>query len=188
MGTGKVRKAGAASTIEDLSFNDWITAVAAPLRAMLGMYSDIDEDAFQDTYLRMATDPETPAGSMERRKRFTATYRRHSRRHVDEALTTVRPDETFFLLLADGEEEERDPEAEAAYDEKVRRVWSYIRQIAGGTGIRIIEMRMKGFSVRDLSASFGMPSSRVERVIERAIARTRSRFSDMTLKNTQRTY
>ena len=180
MGTGKVRKAGAASTIENLSFNDWITAVAAPLRAMLGMYSD--------TYLRMATDPETPAGSMERRKRFTATYRRHSRRHVDEALTTVRPDETFFLLLADGEEEGRDPEAEAAYDEKVRRVWSYIRQIAGGTGIRIIEMRMKGFSVRDLSASFGMPSSRVERVIERVIARTRSRFSDMTLKNTQRTY
>ena len=69
MGTGKVRKAGAASTIENLSFNDWITAVAAPLRAMLGMYSDIDEDAFQDTYLRMATDPTAATAA--------ATWTRH---------------------------------------------------------------------------------------------------------------
>lgn len=171
------------STTQGMSFNDWMVRMIRPLRMTLGMHSDIDEDAFQDTYLEMATDPATPEESARRRMSFMAVYRRHSRRHVSEEFMTVRPDETFFLLLAADEDEERDPEAEEACDEMARRVKSYIRKTTGGTRMRIIDMRMRGFSIRDISAAFGIPSTRVEDVIGRVVTKARRRFAGMTLKN-----
>lgn len=161
------------------SFNEWIRHNGAAVRRRISLRGTLDEDAFQDAYLCMATAPETEVGC---EADFMRIYRRHVAKNLGEAFSTCHPDELFFLLLPsrDAEPMEDAPEEDAAgYTAAIIR--KFIRATFPRRDVRMLELRLFGFPYRDIADAFGIRPSAINGIINSIITRTRREFAGAAL-------
>lgn len=139
------------------NFNFWIINNASRLRARLSTSPSFDEDAFQDA------------------------YRKHTGKHLSETYDTSHPDDLFFTLLPSADE---DDEEEATDEDKpglAASIRRYIRKSFSKQETTAFEMRMKGFSYRDIADVTGLGATAFNNVSDRIIAATRLQFAGINL-------
>lgn len=90
---------------EKMAFDKWFVMNYSRLKEKIGLGSIFDADAFHDAYLTLATSKDLPSVAEDYSKIFLTTYRKVSRRALNECYTICHPDELFFTLLPDIEEE-----------------------------------------------------------------------------------
>lgn len=164
------------------SFNSWMSLNAARLKERLSLGAGFDEDAFQDAYLTLA-ESSRGVDSPDYEHSFLRAYRSLSRRNFRETFRTCHPDELFFrLLAAEQEDEDEQPDAEASLSEGTetfaRQVRKHIRDAFPRPQAAAFEMRLAGYSCRDISDVLGIGSSAINSATEHIIAQTRLRFSN----------
>lgn len=160
------------------TFNAWICENAAKLKERLSLYSNIDEDAFQDAYLTLATtfDPKNDAEDYE--NAFLKAYRKFSGKNISETYTTCHPDELFFTLIPAEEitSEEKPEDADKA-QRFIQRIRKHIRDTFPTTDVLAFEMKITGYSCRDISDTLGIGTTTINNATERIIAKTRLQFA-----------
>lgn len=164
------------------SLNEWICRNAATLKNKLCLYKTLDEDAFQDAYLALASAPETEEDHAGYEVAFMKAYRKFSGKHLSETFAAWHPDELFFSLLpsGDGEPMEDTPE-EPRTDRIAAKIRQHIRATFPRRDVRIFELRLIGFSNRDVADAFGIGPAAIKNMTERIITQTRREFAVVTL-------
>ena len=162
-------------TTATATLNTWIAQNAATLRSILCSSPSFDEDAFQDAYLTLATEcREQQPSNIERA--FMAAYRKHTGRHISETYSISHPDEMFFTFLTETAEE---------YNQKkndipgtlVNRILRYIRNTFPEREATAFEMRMNGYTYRDITDVTGLGATAFNNASGRIIAATRIAFA-----------
>ena len=159
------------------NFNFWIINNASRLRARLSTSPSFDEDAFQDAYLTLATECSQQETLCDIERAFLAAYRKHTGKHLSETYDTSHPDDLFFTLLPSADE---DDEEEATDEDKpglAASIRRYIRKSFSKQETTAFEMRMKGFSYRDIADVTGLGATAFNNVSDRIIAATRLQFA-----------
>lgn len=169
-------------TRADATFNFWMSRNAAKLRAKLSASSSFDEDAFQDAYLTLATEYRQQGSSRDIEKDFLVAYRKHTKKHINEAYDTTHPDAIFFTLLPSVDEE---TEEESADDNKPGLgafILRYIRTTFTKQEATAFEMRMSGYTYRDIADVTGMGTTALINTSGKIIASMRLQFAGLTIK------
>lgn len=162
------------------SFNAWICENASRLRENLGLYSSLDEDAFQDAYLTLATAYNKADSGAEFEKAFVTEYRKFSRKNIGEAFTTVHPKELFFTLLP-AEDPEDKQEADAPSRWLISRIRKHIRDTFPKTDVLAFEMKVAGYSCRDITDTIGIGTTAINNAANRIAMQTRLKFASVAL-------
>lgn len=160
------------------TFNAWICANAAKLKERLSLYSKIDEDAFQDAYLTLATTFNQKNDTADYENAFLKAYRKFSGKNISETYTTCHPDELFFTLIPAEEtvpdEKEEDADKAQRFFHRIRK---HIRDTFPTTDVMAFEMKITGYSCRDISDTLGIGTTAINNATERIIAQTRLQFA-----------
>lgn len=164
-----------------VSFNEWISTNASSLRQELCLYTAFDEDAFQDAYLTLAA-----AGKEDDKtgykEAFIEAYRRFMMKNLSETFLTWHPGELFFSLLHTEEVEPMEDVPEDPPAEKIiARIQRHIRTTFPHRDVRILELRLLGFSCRDITDTFGIGSAAIKNTTNRIITQTRREFAAVAL-------
>lgn len=164
------------------AFNSWISDNAARLRDKLSLYNTFDEDAFQDAYLTLATTGENQNSNNEYEKVFIATYRKLSVKHISELYTTSHPDDLFFSLIPSDDVEPMEQPG-TAKDTRwlISRIRKHIRDTFPKTDVQAFEMKLTGYSCRDITDTLGIGTTAINNATNRIIARTRLQFASIAL-------
>lgn len=137
------------------SFNAWIGANALRLMQILSISAPLDEDAFQDAYLSLATSCLTPEAESVFEKAFVMAYRKLSRESTSEDFSTCHPDDLFFTLLPAGEAPE-DGAEKYVPKKLIEAIKRYIRHAFPHGEVVAWEMSLAGASLRDISDATGL--------------------------------
>lgn len=165
-----------------ISFNAWIRLNAAALKQKLSLHKPLDDDAFQDAYLSLATTAGTSEDGIGFETAFVKAYRELSSRNLRETFFIQHPDGLFFSLLASEEAEPMDDAPEEPSTEKiVTKIQRHIRATFPRRDVRILELRLLGFSCRDITATFGIGTTAINNTTNRIITQTRREFSAVAL-------
>lgn len=164
--------------IRTTTFNVWICENAAKLRDKLNHHNSIDEDAFQDAYLSLAEIYDTPDSGASFETAFLAAYRKFSGKHISETYATVHPDELFFSLIP---AEDTEPEDTTPSRWLICKIRKYIRKTFSKTDVTAFEMKMTGFSCRDISDTIGIGTTAINNATNRIITQTRLQFAAVAL-------
>ncbi len=165
-----------------IPFNEWIGRNAMKLRQRLSLYSAIDDDAFQDAYLTLATDTEPEYNHDGYEAAFTKAYRKYSKKNLSETFSTWHPDELFFSLLPSEDAEPMEDEPEEPTTEKiVAKIQRHIRATFPRRDVRILELRLLGFSCRDITDAFGIGTTTINNTTNRIITQARREFAAVAL-------
>lgn len=160
------------------TFNAWICENAAKLKERLSLYSNIDEDAFQDAYLTLATTFSPKNDTADYETAFLKAYRKFSGKNISETYTTCHPDELFFTLIPAEEtvpdEKEEDADKAQRFFHRIRK---HIRDTFPTTDVMAFEMKITGYSCRDISDTLGIGTTAINNATERIIAQTRLQFA-----------
>lgn len=163
-------------------FNAWMSENAAKLKHRLSLYSPIDEDAFQDAYLTLVEEYSTNDNYATIENTFIATYRKLSIKNLGEAFKTCHPDELFFTLLpsydTDPTEQQQEPKDHSNLVAKIQR---HIRATFQRRDVMVFEMRLRGFSCRDIEDTLGIGTTAINNAIQRITAQTRLQFAAVAL-------
>ena len=164
------------------SVNAWISDNAARLRQRLNLYNTLDEDAFQDAYLTLVQEYRKPETGSTLENAFLRAYRRISNENLAGAFTTIHPDELFFTLLPSDETEPME-QADEPKDHAplVKRIERHIRSAFPRRDVMAFEMRMKGYSCRDITDAIGIGTTAINNATERIITQTRLQFAAVAL-------
>ena len=158
--------------------NVWISDNAVRLKMRLNINNNLDEDAFQDAYLTIVQECPTPTSGKTLEAAFLKAYRRLFNRHIGESFIVSHPDELFFTLLPSDESEPmEDPEDTKDYGPLVKRVQRHIRASFPRKDVMAFEMKIKGFSCRDITDALGIGTLAINSASKRIITQTRQRFS-----------
>lgn len=164
------------------AFNVWICENAAKLRERLNLFNNIDEDAFQDAYLSLAATCDTPDSCAAFEKAFLTAYRKFSGKNHSETFSTWHPDELFFSLLPSEDAEPMEDAPEEPSTEKiVAKIQRHIRATFPRGDVRILELRLLGFSCRDITDTFGIGTTAINNTTNRIITQTRREFAAVAL-------
>lgn len=164
------------------SLNEWICKNAATLKNKLCLYRTLDEDAFQDAYLTLATTAETEDDHAGYEVAFMKAYRKLSGKNLSETFSTWHPDELFFALLpSETTEPMEDAPEEPSTEKIVAKIQRHIRATFPRRDVRIFELRLIGFSNRDIADVFGIGPAAIKNMTERIITQTRREFAVLTL-------
>lgn len=160
--------------------NAWITDNAAKMKAILSIHSTFDEDAFQDAYLILVKEYPLPEVDGVLERAFLNAYKQCSGKAISEAFSLLHPDELFFNLLPaeETEQENSDETDEMPLAKKVQR---HIRTTFPKAEVMAFEMRIKGFSYRDIAETIGIEVAAINKLTERIIRYTRRRFVTVTI-------
>lgn len=165
-----------------ISFNEWICRNAAALKHKLSLYTALDEDAFQDAYLTLASVPEREEDHAGYEVAFMKVYRKFSGKHLSETFSTWHPDELFFSLLpSDDAEPMEDVPEEPTIEKIVAKIQRHIRATFPRRDVRILELRLLGFSCRDITDTFGIGTTAINNTTNRIITQTRREFAAVAL-------
>ncbi len=165
-----------------VSFNEWICKNASALKQKLSLYTTFDEDAFQDAYLTLATAAETEEDHAEYEVAFMKAYRKFSGKNLSETFSTWHPDELFFSLLPSEDAEPMEDAPEEPSTEKiVAKIQRHIRATFPRRDVRILELRLLGFSCRDITDTFGIGTTAINNTTNRIITQTRREFAAVAL-------
>lgn len=162
--------------------NAWISDNAAKLKQRLNIYNTLDEDAFQDAYLTLVQEYTTPESGNILETAFLKAYRRLSNRNIGEAFTLSHPDELFFTLLPPDETDPMEkPEETKDRAPLAKRVQRHIRASFPRKDVMAFEMKIKGFSCRDITDAIGIGTTAINNATERIITQTRLQFAAVAL-------
>lgn len=160
------------------TFNTWISDNAARLREKLSLYNTFDEDAFQDAYLTLATTYDKQTDGKEFERAFISAYRKLSGKHISEQYATCNPDELFFSLIPSEETEPMEQQDEAKDTRGlIGRIRKHIRDTFPKTDVLAFEMKMTGYSCRDITDTIGIGTTAINNATNRIIASTRLQFA-----------
>lgn len=159
-------------------FNDWCAANYQRMCQRLNIYAPVDEDALHDAFLYLAEN----IGKIEPKdyeKTLTAQYRRISGQYIFQSIAEFRPDELFFNLLSDEEieEEEDDKKAENARIALAKSILRFVRHSFSDISVTLLDMRIKGYSYRNLADCLGMTEKQVRENEKLIITRVRAQFA-----------
>lgn len=156
------------------TFNAWIADNTSRIMEQLSLYTSLDEDAFQDAYLNLATTIKNrePEALIERR--FVAEYKRISRKHICETYATVNPDDYFFTSIAAEETTYTEPKPIKWLAVTIKR---HIRATYHKQEVMAWEMRLNGQSYRDIEDSIGMSRVKTIKSGRKIAAETRKAFA-----------
>lgn len=167
--------------MKPMTANTWIRINAAKLRQRLNIYGNLDEDAFQDAYLTLVKECPNPATYRTLETAFLKAYRRLFSRAISEAFTLSHPDELFFTLLpSDDTEPMEKPDETKDRTPIAKRVQRHIRASFPRKDVMAFEMKIKGFSCRDISDTLGIGTAAINNATERIIKQTRLQFAAIT--------
>ncbi len=159
------------------TFNAWISDNATKLKERLSLYSRIDEDAFQDAYLTLATTCEKDCAT-DYENAFLKAYRKLSGKNLSETYTTCHPDELFFTLIPAEETVPEDkPERADTTQRLISRIRKHIRDSFPKTDVSAFEMKITGYSCRDISETLGIGTTAINNATNRIITQTRLQFA-----------
>ena len=165
-----------------ISFNEWIINNAALLKHRLSLYTALDEDAFQDAYLTLATTEDEQQNEAGYEVAFMKAYRRFSGKNISETYSTCHPDELFFSLLPSDETEPmEEKQDEPTTDRIAAKMQRFIRATFPRRDVRILELRLLGFSCRDITDTFGIGTTAINNTTNRIITQTRLQFAAVAL-------
>ncbi len=160
------------------TFNVWICENAIRMKALLSLCRCIDEDAFQDAYLTLAETFNPKNDTADYETAFLKAYRKFSGRNLIETYTICHPDELFFTLIpaeeTDPEETEKDADKAQRFINRIRK---HIRDTFPTTDVMAFEMKITGYSCRDISDTLGIGTTAINNAMERIIAQTRLQFA-----------
>lgn len=161
------------------NLNTWIAQNATKLKNALSSPS-FDEDAFQDAYLTLATECREQETSNALERAFMAAYRKHTGRHLSETYSISHPDEMFFTFLTDttDEDDQQDTDIPGTLVNNIRR---YIRNTFPEREASAFEMRMNGYTYRDITDVTGLGATAFNNSSGRIIAATRIAFAGIIL-------
>lgn len=161
-------------------FNRWIKANFIEIRHRLHANAEIDEDAFQDAYLSLATIDDTPGGDAGFEYAFLKAYRKFSGKKLSETYTTVHPDDLFFTLIpAEDTGHEEKPEDTTPSRWLIRRIRRHIRVTFPKTDVTAFEMKIAGYSCRDITDTVGIGTTAINNATNRIITLTRLQFASV---------
>ena len=164
------------------TINKWISENADSIKQRIGIYCPVDDDAFQDAYLSLVTEYPEPETSATLENAFMKIYRRLSNAHRREVFETSHPDELFFTFLPSEETAPMEqPEEPQDRTHIVRKVQKHIRAAFPQRDVIAFEMRMKGFSLRDITDTLGIGSTAINNATDRIIKHTRLQFAAVAL-------
>lgn len=158
---------------EKMAFDKWFVMNYSRLKEKIGLVSIFDADAFHDTYLTLATSKDLPSVAEDYSKIFLTTYRKVSRRALNECYTICHPDELFFTLLPDIEEEKEEKDLTSL----VKNIGKFILNTFTSTQQTVFQMRLQGFSIRDTADSLNLNDRQVRENMDDVICRTRKQFA-----------
>lgn len=163
--------------------NTWIRDNAAKLKQRLNSYNNLDEDAFQDAYLTLVQEYPTPESGSTFENAFIRAYRRLSNKAHSETYKQSHPDDVFFSLLTSDDETEpmEDTDEPKDHTPLAKRVQKHIRAAFPRRDVMIFEMRMQGFSCRDITDTLGVGTTAINNATERIITLTRLQFAAVAL-------
>lgn len=165
-----------------VSLNEWVCKNASALKQKLSLYTAFDEDAFQDAYLTLATTAETEDDHAGYEVAFIKAYRKFSGKNLSETFSTWHPDELFFSLLPSEDAEPMEDAPEEPSTEKiVAKIQRHIRATFPRRDVRILELRLLGFSYRDITDTFGIGTTAINNTTNRIITQTRREFAAVAL-------
>lgn len=160
-----------------ISFNEWVINNAALLKHRLSLYTALDEDAFQDAYLTLATTCRSKEESILFEKIFTETYRQLYQKNLNESYTTVHPDDLFFSLIS-SEEAESDDTQEATYSKNlILKIQHHIRTTFSTREVTAWNMKLEGYSLRDITDVVDMGTTKIYKTVRKIASETRAQFS-----------
>ena len=161
------------------TINAWISDNADRLKRRLSIIARIDEDAFQDAYLSLVKEYPKPESSATLENAFIKIYRRIEKSHFRETYETLYADEAFLSLIPSDEPDPQDrPRDRKTIADRIRK---HIRSSYPQRDVTAFEMRMKGFSYRDISDTIGIGTTAIYNHTERIIAQTRLHFAAVAL-------
>lgn len=134
------------------------------------------------THLTLATTEDAHHDTAGYETAFTKAYRKFSGKNLSEAYTTCHPDELFFSLLPSDEAEPmEDMPDESSTDRIAAKMQRFIRATFPRRDVRILELRLLGFSCRDIADSFGIGATAINSATDRIITQTRLKFAAASL-------
>lgn len=160
------------------SFNEWVEGNAERLRQRLSLYTMIDEDAFQDAYLSLATTSKRKQEASFFERTFVEIYRQLVRKNLNESYSTAHPDELFFSLIpADEAGHETEPDAPRASKNLIMTIQKHIRSTFSQREVTAWNMRLEGHSYRDITDVVDMGTTAINNTLRRIANETRAQFS-----------
>lgn len=160
------------------SFNEWISNNAVMLKHRLSLYTALDEDAFQDAYLTLATTEEAQQNEAGYEVAFMKAYRIFSGKNLSETYATCHPDDLFFSLLPSDEAEPMEEKPDEPPTDRIAvKMQRFIRATFPRRDVRILELRLLGFSCRDISDTLGIGTTAINNAMERITTQTRLQFA-----------
>lgn len=165
-----------------MTFNTWISENAENMKQRLSQNFPVDADAFQDAYLSLASDFFEPESSATFEKAFIELYRRIANRYSREIFETSHPEELFFTLLPSEETAPMEqPEEIQDRTPIAKKVQKHIRAAFPQRDVLAFEMRLKGFSFRDIADTLGIGTTAINNATDRIITQTRLQFAAVAL-------
>lgn len=163
-----------------LSFNEWICKNAGTLQRKLGLCRYFDRDAFQEAYLSMATGVEAESDPEGYEQSFLKAYCRFTKRSFREQFLTFHPCELFFMTLPTEDTDIMEKEeAESIKESTAVRIQRHIYATFPRKHVRIFQLRMSGFSCRDITDVFGVERPAINGITNRIINQTRRYFANI---------
>lgn len=159
------------------SFDEWFEVSYNELKERCRLTSNYDEDAFHEAYIRTVTDNNLCISTEDYVKTFLSAYRKLCRSAFSDTYDTIRPDETFFSMLPDTQDE-RDYEEENKRDTLATIIKKFI--IATFTPMQVAcwNLRLSGYSLRNTADACGLNSEReVKNTIDTIRTTTSERFT-----------
>lgn len=159
------------------SFNSWIGENALRLMQTLSISAPLDEDAFQDAYLSLATSCRKQEAGSVFEKAFLMAYRKFSRKAMSEAFNTYHPDDIFFTLLPAQETECNEQNREQEKESLTHAIKAYISTTFNRAEVAVWEMRMSGTSIRDITDALGLSRAATDNTMRRITELTCEQFA-----------
>lgn len=157
------------------AFDKWFVENYSKLKEHISIAGAIDNDAFHEAYLSIATNKKLSSKDADFRKLFLSTYRIISRRAINECYVVCHPEEVFFSLLPETEETE---EVEEKDNSKLANmISSFILNTFTKTQQSVFKMRLQGFSIKDTADSLDLNDRQVKESINEVVHRTRTQFA-----------
>lgn len=160
------------------AFNDWCEVNYQRMCQRLNIYAPVDEDALHDALVYLAENF-TAIEPRDYEKTLIAQYRRISGQYFSQSMAEFRPDELFFNLLPDEEieEGEDDEKAENARKALAKSILRFVRHSFSDISVTLLDMRIKGYSYRNLADCLGMTEKQVRENEKLIITRVSAQFA-----------
>lgn len=155
------------------AFDEWFIKNYSRLKEYISISGILDDDAFHEAYLSIATDTKLSEKDVDFRKLFLSIYKQATRRTMNESYVICHPDELFFTLLPDTEDEIEESKGKTYL---IKTIQTFISSTFTKAQQSVFRMRVQGFSIRDTADCFNLNDRQVKETMNDIVCRTREQF------------